>query len=78
MQEELLECALGGMFDVLGTDHAPHDVEKKDADNPPSGIPVLPFWPKGIQILRRASIKESLLEDMIFNNANRIWFFYPS
>lgn len=73
LQEELLEYFLNGTIDVLGTDHAPHDIEKKDSENPPSGIPVLPFWPKGIQILRKAGIRETLLEDMIFHNANNLF-----
>lgn len=72
-QEALLEAVLAGKIDVIGTDHAPHPVEKKDSDKPPSGIPALLFWPQGIQVLQKAGINEKLLEDITFNNANRIF-----
>lgn len=72
-QEALLEAVLAGKIDVIGTDHAPHPVEKKDSDKPPSGIPALLFWPQGIRILQKAGINEKLLEDITFNNANRIF-----
>ena len=72
-QERLLEYVLAGKFDIIGTDHAPHPLERKDSNEPPSGIPALPFWPKGIELLRREGIEEELLENLIFHNANRIF-----
>lgn len=72
-QEKLLEYVLAGKFDVIGTDHAPHPLERKDSNEPPSGIPALPFWPKGIELLRKEGIDEYLLEKLIFHNANKIF-----
>jgi dihydroorotase len=74
MQERLLEHVLNGNIDIIGTDHAPHPVEKKDdPENPASGIQAIPFWPKGIELLRGYGINEGLLEDITFNNANRVF-----
>lgn len=74
LQEQLLAQAVAGMIQVIGTDHAPHPVDRKDSDNPPSGIPALPLWPRGIQLLREEyNIPERVLENLIFNNANRIF-----
>lgn len=70
-QEAILEHVLKGNVDIIGTDHAPHPLEKKDdPEKPASGIPAIPFWPKGIEILRREKIKEDLLEALIFHRAN--------
>ncbi|MEK6953140.1 MAG: hypothetical protein AABX29_09075 [Nanoarchaeota archaeon] len=73
MQGALLGRVLDGKLQIIGTDHAPHPYELKTGNTPPSGIPTLPFWPRGIQLLRDNGINESLLENMIFNNANRIF-----
>jgi dihydroorotase len=74
IQEKLFEKVLKGEFDVIGTDHAPHPINKKEGGNPASGIPGIPFWPKLIEILRKEKIDEGLLEDMTFNTANRLFF----
>lgn len=74
MQQRNLEHMLRGNVDVIGTDHAPHPVEKKDSANPPSGIPAIPFWPLGIAVLRKHRINENLLHEITFKNANRIFF----
>lgn len=74
MQEELLEKALEGKVQVIGTDHAPHDIARKDDnENPASGIPGIPFWPKGVELLKKLGIDDDLLLDMTFNNANRLF-----
>lgn len=73
-QERVLEYVLNGSVDIIGTDHAPHTLEKKDdPDKPASGIPGIAFWPKGIELLRENKIDEKLLDDLIFNNANRVF-----
>lgn len=72
-QERLLGYVLEGKINIIGTDHAPHPVERKDSNEPPSGIPALPFWPRGIELLRENAIDEMLLEDITFNNANKIF-----
>lgn len=72
-QEAVLERVLRGKIDVIGSDHAPHPRELKLSYNSPSGIPALPFWPKGIELLRRHGIHEEVLELITFHNANRIF-----
>jgi len=74
MQEKLLECVVSGQTHTAGSDHAPHPLERKDDPaKPASGIPGIPFSPKGIELLREAGIREQVLEDITFNNANRIF-----
>ncbi len=73
LQEKILEYVLQGSIDIIGTDHAPHPIERKDSNDPPSGIPALPFWPGGIELLLRLGISRQRLEDITFNNANRIF-----
>lgn len=74
MQVELLQHVLNGNVDIIGTDHAPHPVEKKiNTPNPYSGIPGILFWPKGIELLRMYGINEMILDAMIFHNANRVF-----
>jgi dihydroorotase len=51
LQRLLLNKVLNGQANIIGSDHAPHSVEAKDSSNPPSGIPALPFWSKGVQLL---------------------------
>jgi len=74
LQHDLLGMVLNGRIDVIGTDHAPHPVEKKTSDTPASGIPALPFWPKGIQTLMECGIKEHLLRKITFDTANRLFY----
>ena len=73
LQERLLEYVLAGKFGVIGTDHAPHPVERKNSDSPPSGIPALPFWPKGIELLIKNGMSEEDLADLTFHNANSLF-----
>ena len=73
LQERLLEYVLAGRFSVIGTDHAPHPVERKNSDSPPSGIPALPFWPKGIELLIRNGMNEEDLADLTFHNTNSLF-----
>ncbi len=71
MQERLLEHLLRGNIDIVATDHAPH--EPKDKLKPASGVPGIPFWPKGIEILRRLGMSEELLHAVTFANARRVF-----
>jgi len=73
LQERLLNYVLNGRLQIIGTDHAPHPIEKKDSTSPLSGIPTLPFWPKGIELLRENKIKKEILENLIFHNTNKIF-----
>lgn len=70
----ILNDVLNGLIDVIGTDHAPHPIERKrDEKSPASGIPALPFWPRGIELLQKAGISQSRLDDVTFHNANNIF-----
>ena len=71
LQERMLEHVLRGDIQILATDHAPH--EPKDLAKPASGIPGIPFWPKGIEILRRHGISETLLYEITFGNAKQVF-----
>ena len=68
-----LEYVLQGRFDIIGTDHAPHTLERKKNEKPASGVPALPFWPKGIDLLQKAGMKKETLDELTFHNANRIF-----
>ena len=72
-QEKLLQYVLEGKIHILGTDHAPHPIQRKDSNEPPSGIPALPFWPKGIELLRKNGISEEQLENLVFKNSNSVF-----
>ena len=75
MQERLLEYLLAGKVDIIGTDHAPHPLERKDdPEKPASGISAILFWPKGIELLKKAGMKEDKLQETTFYNANTLFF----
>lgn len=69
MQESLLERVFDGKIDVIGSDHAPHPVEEKNGIKPPSGIPALPFWPKGAEKLIKLGMLKHVLEQLTGSNA---------
>jgi dihydroorotase len=74
LQEGLLDCLLGRRPSerfIIGSDHAPHSVASKDGEAPPSGIPALPFWPRGVEKLRKLGMKQDLEWDITFFAANR-------
>lgn len=77
-QTKLLCHVIDGNIDVIGTDHAPHPIERKDdIANPPSGIPALPFWPRGIKILHDCMGPcwrgKRRIDEMTFHTANEIF-----
>ena len=79
-QEKLLDYFIGSKIPdewiVIGTDHAPHPIERKDdLNNPASGIPAIPFWPRAIEIYRNLGISEERLRKATFYNSNRIFQF---
>lgn len=75
MQKEIYERIHQGKVDVIGTDHAPHPLDKKDSlTNPVSGIPVLPIIPFFIQKLIKDGMKPDLLKRLFFDNANELFF----
>ena len=77
LQEGNLEHVVKGNVDIIGTDHAGHDPNKKfdpDNENPPSGIPELLAWPIGIAAFKKHGASEELIQKITFHNANRIFF----
>jgi len=72
LQELMLEHVLAGHITLIGSDHAPHSIERKDSlVDPPSGIPALPFWLLGIKKLM--ALKCVSLAQLVFWRANRIF-----
>lgn len=69
-QEELLEWVINGKVDLIGSDHAPHP----DPDGV-SGIPTLPFWKRGCELLLDLGIDSELLDQMIFKRAKKLFDF---
>lgn len=76
MQELLLEEVLKDNVDIIGSDHAPHPVEAKDGTTPPSGIPALPFWPKGIQILHKLGVDVERLQRLCGDTAQDLFGYH--
>lgn len=75
-QERLLNLFLSAPKDFfVGTDHAPHPVDAKDRLDPApaSGVPALPFWPKGIALLRAQGMSEDNLRWVTFDHANQVF-----
>jgi len=75
-QRMLLKMLVQGRkIDVIGSDHAPHPYEDKfgEEEAVPSGIPALPFWPKGIELLRKCGVPEDRIERLTFHAANEIF-----
>ncbi len=73
LQERLLGHVLNGKCDIIGTDHAPHPKQRKEGPKPASGIPAIPFWPRGIQLLRELGIGEERLRSLTFEKANEVF-----
>ena len=75
IQERLLHYVLQGRVDIIGTDHAPHPIErKKDSLNPASGIQGKPIWPFVVRRLYEEDIRQKILDNLIFHNSNNIYF----
>lgn len=70
MVNELLEQLRTGKIDWVETDHAPHSIEEKK--NPPymSGLPLLAFYPRFVDILRKRGFTEDRIRDITFNRIN--------
>jgi dihydroorotase len=61
MQERMLALLLEGGIDWIETDHAPHTVRDK-REGHASGIPVLPFYPRFLEILRSRGMGADLMD----------------
>lgn len=72
-QHGLLQHLERGTYDIIGTDHAPHPLSRKDDPiNPASGLPCLPFWPKGIELLE-GYVGKQRTEDLTYRTANCVF-----
>jgi dihydroorotase len=60
MGERLAAALFDGTIDWIESDHAPHTLEDK-RERHASGIPVLPFWPRLVEILRERGMDAALL-----------------
>ena len=61
MPGRMLEALLAGAIDWVESDHAPHTLADK-RERHASGLPVLPFWPRFVAILRERGMAPGLLE----------------
>jgi dihydroorotase len=61
MGHRLLEALAAGAIDWVESDHAPHTLADK-LERHVSGIPVLPFWPRFVALLRERGLAGELLE----------------
>jgi dihydroorotase len=61
MPGRMLEALLAGAVDWVESDHAPHSLADK-RERHASGLPVLPFWPRFVAILRERGMAPDLLE----------------
>ena len=64
----MLQALLDGAIDWVESDHAPHTLADK-RERHASGMPVLPFWPSFVEILRERGIAEGLLARVTHENA---------
>jgi dihydroorotase len=75
MQEAMLALLLEGQIDFIESDHAPHRLSEKtdcrDAETPPSGLPVLPFLPRFLEILREKGMSAERLDELTVSNIEK-------
>lgn len=84
-QEALWEGIRDQTIDCVATDHAPHTVEEKKSDHPPSGVPgvetMLPllltvasgYWPNLTLHTTHYKLQTSDIERLCFDNPNNIF-----
>lgn len=68
MQERMLELLRDERIDWIETDHAPHTLNEKTEKPFSSGIPVLPFYPDFIKILKTMGFDGGKIERLTHNN----------
>jgi len=71
MQEYMLKALLDERIDWIETDHAPHTLDDKISHKKKtyaSGIPVLPFYPHFLSMLREKGMSEEALERLTHDN----------
>ena len=73
MQESMLDSLIEGRINFIGTDHAPHTLAEKQGEKAASGIPVLPYYPRFIKLLREKEMSEELIDKVTHDNAVEIF-----
>jgi dihydroorotase len=81
MQEAMFQAAFDGRISWFESDHAPHTLDEKlgsvlDAKGKPiyaSGIPVSPFIPHFIDILRKRGMDSQMIDNLTHNNIARAY-----
>lgn len=68
-QQAMLDHLHCGHIDLIGSDHAPHPLRAKCGEKPASGIPTLPFWPRGVKILHELGLDQDQIDDLIQRRA---------
>lgn len=72
----MMQHVVDGNIDIIGTDHAPHTLARKNnKTSPASGIPALPYWPRFIEILQDKGVSRQQIDKMTFYTAARIFGF---
>jgi len=72
----MMQHVLDGNINIIGTDHAPHTLARKnDPTSPASGIPALPYWPRFIEILQDLGCSRGLIDSMTYYTAARLFKF---
>jgi dihydroorotase len=79
VRKTMFWALLNGKIDWIETDHAPHTIadktgKNKDKNGKPiyaSGIPVLPYYPHFISLLRKKGASRELVENITHNNICR-------
>lgn len=72
----MMQHVLDGNINIIGTDHAPHTLARKnDPTSPASGIPALPYWPWFIEILQDLGCSRGLIDSMTYYTAARLFKF---
>jgi dihydroorotase len=61
MPRHMLEALLDGAIDWVESDHAPHTLADK-RQRFASGLPVLPFWPRFVALLRERGMDPAMVE----------------
>jgi dihydroorotase len=74
MQEEMLSALLDKRIDWIETDHAPHTKSEK-IEKRLSGIPVLQFYGKFIEILKKRGLEDKEIRKLTFDNIVRTFNF---
>ena len=68
MQEKMLQLLLDNEIDYIASDHAPHTLAEKQSANPPSGIPVLPYYPEFLTFLANKGMSAEQLSKLTHDN----------